>query len=167
MPIQSGGGVTTIRHRDPIGFQPLRRILSPGTVQRSKNYLVTPAGKTLIPSHDVLSSRIPDTPLQQHFRQVELLPPIVTAVKANGIHSPTFAQARVDYKLYSGTIPFPGVGQIQHAHTPPLLLSTPINVTTNNLAYGPTPSFQTPGPTLNIVPWEKRKPLRRVVNANK
>lgn len=111
------------------------------------------------PVYDFAIQRVPVAPLTSYFLQTTPLPTNNVEVKAHGVYQPPTQRDSTDHALYGGFVPTDGMYQVIHTVAPVIILSTPINRTTNtynpdllasNHAYG----------KLNIVPPDKRKTPR-------
>jgi len=128
------------------------RLHSPFPAERDTDIVVTDTGKTRF-AYEPNIQRIPDTALQQQFNQKKLLPPVDVGVPANGVF---VSNPQRTYGYMQGFVPQDTMRETVAGHAPVVLLSTPINVLTNqinkNLA-----SMDTGRAPLDIVPAKNRR----------
>jgi hypothetical protein len=143
------------------------RVRAPMLTERDTDNMVTSAGIQAF-AYDPSVQRVPDTATQQNFNQKGLLPPVDVGVPIHGVFVQPATRQGTDTERYGGFVP-PDMRSIATppSHSPVILLSTPINVTTNVINGNPELLASNHGhPPLNIVKAADRK-VPRVVGYGK
>jgi hypothetical protein len=141
------------------------RMHAPFPVERDKDRLVTNTGITTF-AYDPSIQRVTDNSLQQYFNQKSTLPSQDVAVPAHGVFVQKTLRDCVDHDKYSGFVPPDTRGDVKPSHSPTVLLSTPINVTTNQVANPDLLASNVSSPPLKIVSYDNRK-VPRVIGHGK
>lgn len=140
---------------------------APFPIERGRDRFVTNTGIHNFVYEPGLQ-RVPDSALQQQFNQKMILPTVDVGVPAHGVFVQQTQRDCVEHAKYGGNVPQDTRGEVTPSHSPVVLLSTPINVTTNTMANG-NPELQASNhgsPPLNIVKGKDRM-VPRVIGYGK